>query len=93
MDGAYVATELQGLLKLRSVPFCMKIFEKVEDMEAVPRIGRPEHVHTLDHLVGQTSRLSWTIGVTADNLVGAPCRALVGLIRPTSRCSMPHPAP
>ena len=79
MDGAYLATELQSLLKLRSLPFCMKMFERVEDMEAVPRIRRPEHVHTLDQLVGQTSRLGWTVGVTSDNLVGAQCRAVVGL--------------
>ncbi|MEM7425426.1 MAG: DUF169 domain-containing protein [Pseudomonadota bacterium] len=79
MDGAYLASELQNLLKLRSVPFCMKMFERVEAMEAIPRIRRPEHVHTLDQLVGQTSRLGWTVGVTADNLVGAQCRAVVGL--------------
>lgn len=79
MDGAYLASELQNLLKLRSVPFCMKMFERAEDMEAIPRIRRPEHVHTLDQLVGQTSRLGWTVGVTSDNLVGPQCRAVVGL--------------
>ena len=38
-----------------------------------------ENVHTLDQIVGQAARLGWTIGITADDLVGAQCRAVVGL--------------
>lgn len=74
-----IAEELSQLLKLRSLPFAMKQFEKQSDMEAIDKIRRPEHIHTLDQLVGQAARLGWTIGVTADNLVGAQCRAVVGL--------------
>src|SRR5260370_23294606 len=48
-------------------------------MEKIPRIGRPKSVHTLDQVVGQASRLGWTIGITAEDLVGAQCRAVVGL--------------
>ncbi len=79
MDWARLAMDLQDLLKLRAVPFGMKMFEKAEDMEAIARIRRPQEVHTLDQLVAQTARLGWTVGVTADNLVGAQCRAVVGL--------------
>lgn len=79
MDWARVSMELQDLLKLRAVPFGMKMFERAQDMEAVPRIRRPEQVHTLDQLVAQTARLGWTVGVTSENLVGAQCRAVVGL--------------
>jgi len=74
-----VALELERLLKLRSIVFAMKLFERREDMEAIERIRRPQHVHTLDQVVGQASRLGWTVGVTADDLVGAQCRAVVGL--------------
>ena len=48
-------------------------------MEAIPRIRRPKSVHTLDQVVGQAARLGWTIGITAEDLVGAQCRAVVGL--------------
>jgi uncharacterized protein (DUF169 family) len=48
-------------------------------MEAIPRIRRPQNVHTLDQVVGQASRLGWTVGITSDDLVGAQCRAVVGL--------------
>ncbi len=71
--------ELERLLRLRSIPFAMKLFERRADMEAIPRIRRPTAVHTLDQIVGQASRLGWTVGVTADDLVGAQCRAVVGL--------------
>ena len=36
-------------------------------------------MHTLDQLVGQASRLGWTVGVTSEDLVGAQCRTAVGL--------------
>jgi uncharacterized protein (DUF169 family) len=79
MDWPAIAAELEHLLKLRSIPFGMKLYERRADMEAVPRIRRPQHVHTLDQLVGQAARLGWTVGVTAEDLVGSQCRAVVGL--------------
>ena len=48
-------------------------------MEAIPSIRRPKSVHTLDQVVAQASRLGWTVGITAEDLVGAQCRAVVGL--------------
>lgn len=79
MDLIETAQDLERMLRLRSLPFCMKMFARREDMEAIPRIRRPTAVHTLDQIVGQASRLGWTVGVTADDLVGAQCRAVVGL--------------
>ena len=76
---AEIATKLEGLLKLRSIPFGMKMFERRADMEAIPKIRRPTAVHTLDQAVAQAARLGWTVGITAENLVGAQCRAVVGL--------------
>src|SRR5580698_11004890 len=70
---------LERLLKLRNPPFAMKLFERSEEMEAIPRIRRPKAVHAFDQVVAQAARLGWTIGVTADDLVGAQCRAVIGL--------------
>jgi uncharacterized protein (DUF169 family) len=78
-DWSAVVDELQNLLKLRSIPFAMKLFERREDMEAIDRIRRPASIHTLDQIVGQASRLGWTVGITSENLVGDQCRAVVGL--------------
>ena len=73
------AAKLEHLLKLRSIPFGMKLFERRADMEAIPGIRRPKTVHALDQVVAQAARLGWTVGVTAEDLVGAQCRAVVGL--------------
>jgi len=74
-----VVADLEQLLKLRTIPFGMKLFERREDMEAIAKIRRPQTIHTLDQIVGQASRLGWTVGITSDDLVGAQCRAVVGL--------------
>jgi uncharacterized protein (DUF169 family) len=78
-DWAKLSGDLERLLRLRNAPFGMKLFERREDMEAIPRIRRPQSVHTLDQIVAQAARLSWTVGITAETLVGAQCRAVVGL--------------
>jgi uncharacterized protein (DUF169 family) len=78
-DWAETVRDLETLLRLRSIVFAMKLFERREDMEAIPRIRRPNAVHTLDQVVGQASRLGWTVGLTSEDLVGAQCRAVVGL--------------
>lgn len=78
-DGRAVVAELNGLLKLKTTITAMKLFERVEDMEAIPRIRRPQAVHTTDQVVSMASRLGWTVGITADDLVGPQCRAVIGL--------------
>ena len=57
LDLPHLSAELERILKLRNPPFGMKMFENAAEMEAIPRIRRPKNVHTLDQLVGQTSRL------------------------------------
>jgi len=78
-DWTKLVADLERLLKLRSIPFGMKLFEDREEMEAIPRIRRPKAVHTLDQIVAQAARLGWTVGLTSEDLVGAQCRAVVGL--------------
>lgn len=70
---------LQALLRIRTTPIGMKLFETVAEMEAVPRIRRPDDIHTTDQIVGMASRLNWTVGITVEDLVGAQCGAVIGL--------------
>ena len=79
LDHAKMSRDLERILKLRAPPFAMKMFARRSDMEAIEKIRRPKSVHTLDQVVGQAARLGWTVGITADDLVGAQCRAVVGL--------------
>jgi uncharacterized protein (DUF169 family) len=75
-----LVAKLEGLLRLRSIPFGMKLYESVAEMEAIPKIRRPkESVHTLDQIVAQAARLGWTVGITTEDLVGDQCRSVVGL--------------
>ena len=74
-----MVAELNALLRLKTTVIGMKLFETVEAMEAIPRIRRPKAVHTTDQIVSMASRLGWTVGVTAEDLVGAQCRAVIGL--------------
>ena len=78
-DWPHMATELEQLLKLRCIPFGMKLFESVAEMEAIPKIRRPKAIHTTDQIVAQAARLGWTVGITAADLVGDQCRAVIGL--------------
>ena len=78
-DWDAIVNGLNQYLRLRSIPIGMKLFETVEEMEAIPKIRRPNAVHTTDQVVSMASRLGWTVGITADDLVGAQCRAVIGL--------------
>jgi uncharacterized protein (DUF169 family) len=74
-----LAARLEQALKLRALPFAMKRCATADELQQVPRLRRPQAVHTLDQLVAQAARLGWTVGVTAADLVGDQCRAVVGL--------------
>ena len=78
-DWRQLVAELNALLRLRTTVIGMKLFERVEDMEAIARIRRPQAVHTTDQVVGMAARLGWTVGITGDDLVANQCRAVVGL--------------
>ncbi len=82
IDWDDLLARLQNLLRLRTTPIGMKLFDTVEAMEAVPRIRRPNAIHTTDQIVGMACRLNWTIGITVEDLVGAQCGAVIGLHPP-----------
>jgi uncharacterized protein (DUF169 family) len=71
--------ELNALLRLKTTVIGMKLFETAAEMEAIPRIRRPKTKHTTDQIVSMASRLGWTVGITAADLVGAQCQAVIGL--------------
>lgn len=78
-DLAAMVNELNALLRLKTTVIGMKLFASVDEMMAIPKIRRPSAVHTTDQIVSMASRLGWTVGITAADLVGAQCRAVIGL--------------
>jgi uncharacterized protein (DUF169 family) len=78
-DGPETVDALNKFLRLRTTPIGMKLFKTIEEMESIDRIRRPKEIHTTDQIVGQASRNGWTVGITADDLVGAQCSTVIGL--------------
>ena len=78
-DFEQIVADLNRLLRLRTTPIGLKLFERKADMEAIPRIRRPKDIHTTDLIIGQASRNGWTVGITGADLVGAQCATVVGL--------------
>src|SRR5712675_2627148 len=78
-DLAGMVADLNNLLRLKTTVIGMKMFARADEMAAIPKIRRPNAVHTTDQIVSMASRLGWTVGITADDLVGAQCRAVIGL--------------
>ena len=74
-----LAADLERMLKLRTPPIGMKLLESAETLQQIPKLRRPQAIHTMDQIVGQAARLGWTMGVQAADLVGEQCRAVVGL--------------
>ena len=79
IDWPDTMARLDKVLRIRTTPIGMKLFETEEEMAAVPKIRRPTDVHTADQIVSMASRLSWTVGITGHDLVGAQCKAVLGL--------------
>ena len=74
-----IVAYLNALLRLKTTVIGIKMFARIEDMLAIEKIRRPTAVHTTDQIVSMASRLGWTVGITGDDLVGAQCRAVIGL--------------
>ena len=78
-DFKAIVEGLNRYLRLRTIPIGMKRFRTVEEMEAIPRIRRPQTKLATDQVVAQARQLGWTVGITMDDLVGAQCGTVVGL--------------
>jgi uncharacterized protein (DUF169 family) len=78
-DFTAMLTDLNSLLRLKTTVIGLKMFKSEDEMAAIPKIRRPSAVHTTDQIVSMASRLGWTVGITAKDLVGAQCRAVIGL--------------
>lgn len=74
-----MVADLNSLLRLKTTVIGLKMFASADEMAAIPKIRRPTAVHTTDQIVSMASRLGWTVGITAEDLVGAQCRAVIGL--------------
>ena len=88
LDGAAIAAlaeKLVGLLKLRTLPIGMKLFEDVEAMRAVPGLRRAAPGKRLStcQLVTQARIAGFTLGITHDDVPAfSNCGGIIGLNLP-----------
>ena len=69
IDWPALVDELNRLLRLKTTPIGMKLFERVEDMLAIPKLRRPTAIHTTDQIVAQAARLGFTVGMLGKQLI------------------------
>ncbi|HMH60490.1 MAG TPA: hypothetical protein VK561_04240, partial [Bradyrhizobium sp.] len=50
LDLAGMVSDLNNLLRLKTTVIGMKMFARVDEMEAIPKIRRPTAVHTTDQI-------------------------------------------
>lgn len=79
IDWPTTLARLDRALRIRTTPIGMKLFRTAEEMESIDKIRRPKDIHTADQIVSMASRLNWTVGITGADLVGAQCKAVLGL--------------
>ncbi|WP_241047998.1 DUF169 domain-containing protein [Achromobacter xylosoxidans] len=79
LDWAALVDDLNRLLRLKTTVIGMKLYEDEAALAGVKGLRRPKATHTTDQIVGMAARLGWTVGITGDDLVGAQCRAVIGL--------------
>jgi uncharacterized protein (DUF169 family) len=87
-DYAKLAEGLRSKLRLKADPIALKLFETVDEMQAIPGIRRPEpQVHfSMCQLIGQVRWLGWTLGITHENVVpNSNCGGVAGLNTPATK--------
>ena len=57
IDLAGLVADLNSLLRLKTTVIGMKLFARAADMEAIPKIRRPNAIHTPDRQHGRASGL------------------------------------
>jgi uncharacterized protein (DUF169 family) len=88
LDGkavAELAEQLSNLLRLRTLPIGMKLFEDLDEMARVQGLRRPPKGRTFStcQLVTQARMAGFTLGITTENIPSfSSCSSVIGLDAP-----------
>ena len=80
-----LAERLILMLRIRSIPIGMKLFEDVDEMKSIPGLRTPtqEFHFTMCQLVGQVRSAGFTLGIVHENTrMNSNCGGIVGLNTP-----------
>jgi len=73
-----LVNRIQDALRLRTYPVAVKFLEKVEDLNKIEKVRRPQEPMSFCQLVGCARHLGWTMGATIDDLSMANCMLRLG---------------
>ena len=78
---AEASGKLIELLRIRTQPIGMRLFEDPKDMEAIKGVRKPTDgfKFTMCQMVTQSRWYGFTLGITVDNTRGGNCGGVVGL--------------
>ena len=87
IDGKMLAdasAKLIDLLRIRTQPIGMRLFEDPKDMEKIQGVRKPTEgfKFTMCQMVTQSRWYGFTLGITVDNTRGGNCGGVVGLNHP-----------
>lgn len=80
-----LAAELIETLRIRTIPVGMKLYEDVEEMQAIKGLRSPTEgfQFTMCQMVGQSRNAGFTLGIVHENTrMHSNCGGIVGLNRP-----------
>jgi uncharacterized protein (DUF169 family) len=83
---AELAAQLEQLLRLRTFPIGMKLFESLDEMSAVPGLRRPAEGKTYStcQLVTRARIAGFTLGISTENVPEfSNCSGVIGLSAPS----------
>lgn len=80
-DWKMIIDRLNKCLRLKTTPIGLKRFATAAEMEAIPKIRKPEgKKYVVCQLAGQASRLNFTVGFTKDDIYGTQCLTVLGML-------------
>ena len=74
-----IVGRMNQLLRLHNTPIGIKGYLSLDEMNEVPKLRRPKHIHLPCQLLGQAIQLGFTIGFTGEDIATANCNGTVGL--------------
>ena len=93
-DWGALVGDLNRLLRLRTTPIGMKLFESESDLEGIQRLRRPSDTHTTDQIVAQAARLGGISDPDACRMMvcmleeaAQDAQAFVGSLKHKARCT------
>jgi len=73
-----IIRRMELLLRLKTFPVAFKLLEDAGEIEDNKWIRRPTKKFTLCQLITVVRTYDWTVGATADDLVGPGCSGMIG---------------